>query len=97
MSGLSDNTEIFCGHEYTKSNLDWSSKVDLDNSDLLKYKEEISSKEVTIPSSIGLEKKINIFLRSLHPEGRMKQLSSNPVELLRILREMKSSKKTLEE
>lgn len=36
---LDDDTEIFCGHEYTKSNIEWSSKVDYENKDLLSYKE----------------------------------------------------------
>lgn len=92
---LEDDTDVFCGHQYTKSNVEWSSKVDYENEELLKYKQEIKVKEVTIPSTVGLEKKINVFLRSLEPKGVVGKLSKEPVELLRILREMKSNKKTL--
>lgn len=69
--------------------------MDHKNEDLLKYKGEIEGKTVTIPSSVGLEKRINVFLRSLNPSGVVGEISGDPVELLRKLREMKSNKVTL--
>ena len=60
-------TKVYCGHEYTKTNLDFCLKHDPDNQ-LLKVKSiEINAKlkknHPTIPTTIGEELKTNIFLR----------------------------------
>tara|TARA_Y100000992_G_scaffold294185_1_gene253631 strand:- start:527 stop:1285 length:759 start_codon:yes stop_codon:yes gene_type:complete len=64
---LPQETKIFCGHEYTKNNLDFCIKYDLNNSSLKEKSVEVESKLAnklpTIPSSIGEELKTNIFLR----------------------------------
>ena len=61
------DTKIYCGHEYTKSNLKFCLAFDSKN-DLLKQKaieieKKIKNKIPTIPTTIGEEIKTNIFLR----------------------------------
>ena len=64
---LPSETKVYCGHEYTKSNLNFCLKYDLNNSILKKKSTEINSKIKnglpTIPTTIGEELKTNIFLR----------------------------------
>ena len=64
---LPPETKVYCGHEYTKSNLNFCLKYDLNNSLLKKKSIEINSKITnglpTIPTTIGEELKTNIFLR----------------------------------
>lgn len=68
LSQLPDDTLVCCAHEYTLSNLKFALAVDATNSDLLAYEAHCQTQRKagipTIPSSIGLEKKINPFLRS---------------------------------
>ena len=64
---LPPETKVYCGHEYTKSNLDFCLKYDPDNSALKKKLVEINLKLKnnlpTVPTSIGEELNTNIFLR----------------------------------
>ncbi|CAB3370917.1 Hypothetical predicted protein [Cloeon dipterum] len=64
---LPDQTEVFCGHEYTQQNLKFAAHVEPQNEDI---KQKISwadatraKNEATVPSTIGEEKKINPFMR----------------------------------
>ncbi|MFQ3287976.1 MAG: hydroxyacylglutathione hydrolase [Alteromonadaceae bacterium] len=67
LSGLSENVQVFCAHEYTAANLAFALTVDPENIDLINYFNQVShlraQNKATIPSSIGLEKSINPFLR----------------------------------
>ena len=64
---LPQSTKVYCGHEYTKSNLNFCLKYDFNNSVLKEKSNEINSKLKnnlpTIPTTIGEELKTNIFLR----------------------------------
>ena len=64
---LADNTLVYCAHEYTQANLAFALTVEPLNEELQVYAAEVKAlrlqKKRTIPSSIGLEKKINPFLR----------------------------------
>ncbi len=71
LANLSDTTQIYCAHEYTLPNLRFARAVDPHNKAL---KQRITrdtqtriKKQPTIPSSIGLEKQTNPFLRPLNP------------------------------
>ncbi|HPF78466.1 MAG TPA: hydroxyacylglutathione hydrolase [Alphaproteobacteria bacterium] len=63
-----DDTKIYCGHEYTESNGKFCLNVDPDNQDLLermrKVVEKRSRQKPTIPTTIELEKKTNVFMRA---------------------------------
>ena len=65
---LDDNTKVFCAHEYTLANLHFALAVEPDNFELLNYYNQVVNKrnneQSTIPSSIGLEKAINPFMRT---------------------------------
>ena len=64
---LPQSTKVYCGHEYTKSNLNFCLKYDFNNPVLEEKYNEINSKLKnnlpTIPTTIGEELKTNIFLR----------------------------------
>jgi hydroxyacylglutathione hydrolase len=68
LAALPDETLVCCAHEYTLSNLKFALAVDGTNADLVAYVAECQAKRAanipTIPSRIGIEKKINPFLRS---------------------------------
>ena len=64
---LPPETKIYCGHEYTKSNLNFCLKYDPNNLNLqeksIQVISKIKSDLPTIPTTIGEELKTNIFLR----------------------------------
>lgn len=63
INSLPQDTFIFCGHEYTKSNLQWAKRI-LKDEEMEKYQQQISDKDMTIPSSVFLERKVNVFMRT---------------------------------
>jgi hydroxyacylglutathione hydrolase len=64
---LPDETRIYCGHEYTLNNGRFALTLEPDNAALVarvKEVEGLRNKNVpTIPSTMGLEKQTNPFLR----------------------------------
>jgi len=64
---LADSTQVYCAHEYTMSNLSFAYAIEPNNKALLGYMKEVAKKRqlglATIPTTIGLEKQINPFLR----------------------------------
>ena len=94
---LPEDTKIYCGHEYTKKNLEFCLKYDFSNVFLKKKSNWINSKiesySPTIPISIGEEKKTNIFLRCNEPSIK-KALNLNKAseqEIFSKLRDLKDS------
>jgi hydroxyacylglutathione hydrolase len=69
---LPDNTEIYCGHEYTLANIKFALTIEPHNGALQararEAEQEIASKRPTIPTMIGDEKRENPFLRADIPE-----------------------------
>ena len=67
LKALPPETKIFCGHEYTKTNLDFCLKYDTNNSSLkdksIKINSLLKRNLPTIPTTIDDELKSNIFLR----------------------------------
>ena len=67
IKNLPGDTRIFCGHEYTKSNLKFCMRFDKKNKDLskkIKWVNERLNKNIpTVPVSLSRELKTNIFLR----------------------------------
>lgn len=74
LAALPDDTRVFCTHEYTLSNLRFAAAVEPDNKDIADYLQRATSlrnrDEPTLPSSIGLEKLVNPFLRCHTPTVR---------------------------
>jgi hydroxyacylglutathione hydrolase len=64
---LPPSTEIYCGHEYTKKNLEFALTVDANNENVKKKlqwaKEKAERKESTVPSTVAEEKLFNPFMR----------------------------------
>jgi hydroxyacylglutathione hydrolase len=72
LRALPDDTEIFCGHEYTASNVAYARTVEPDNAVLQARAKEVAALRAadkpTIPVTIGAEKAANPFLRADVPE-----------------------------
>ena len=71
IKNLPPETKVYCGHEYTKSNLKFCLKYDLKNV-LLKEKAKVIEKKLenklpTVPTTINEEIKTNIFLKCDDP------------------------------
>ncbi|MAJ86475.1 MAG: hydroxyacylglutathione hydrolase [Cellvibrionales bacterium TMED148] len=71
LSSLPDQTRVFCGHEYTISNLLFAKAVEPDNQDIQSRiktdKTRLGRGIPTLPSTIGIEKLTNPFLRVEEP------------------------------
>lgn len=101
LSGLPEDTLVYCAHEYTLANLRFAKAVEPENPDLTER--ESSSADLrnrnlpTLPSTIGLEKRTNPFLRCNIPEviraaGRHSGSAMNtPLEVFSALRTWKNS------
>ena len=67
LAALPEDTEVYCAHEYTLSNLRFALAVEPGNEALaLRMRDETAKRAVglpTVPSSIGLERRTNPFLR----------------------------------
>lgn len=67
-AALPEATRVYCGHEYTEANLRFALAVEPNNADSLAYREKARALRAqnlpTLPSTIGLERRVNPFLRS---------------------------------
>ena len=68
LAALPGDTAVYCAHEYTRSNLQFALAVEPDNRETRKYLDRVQAQRAaglpTLPSSIGLERQINPFLRT---------------------------------
>jgi len=93
LSALPDETQMFCGHEYTEANGKFAQHVDASNGDVaeeVKNVKQLRNEGLpTVPSTIGMENRTNPFFR-------VKMLAqsvgaSSDVEAFARLREQKDS------
>ena len=97
LKNLPIDTKIYCGHEYTKKNLEFCLQYDPDNEFLIKKSNWINSKiesnSPTIPISIGEEQKTNIFLRCNEPsiKNALNLNNASEQEIFSKLRDLKDS------
>jgi len=74
LSALPDETAVYFGHEYTLSNARFALTIDPDNKRLQARVRDIeearAASRFTIPTTIGLEKETNPFLRVTDPAVR---------------------------
>lgn len=72
LARLPSRTQIYCAHEYTLSNLRFALAVEPSNAELASRYEADSRKResglATLPSTIGVERATNPFLRVMEPE-----------------------------
>ena len=102
LSELPLNTKVYCGHEYTLSNLSFALKVDKSNNILqVRYTDCIEARNndiPTIPSTLELEMQTNPFLR--HDQKDIQECimqkndylkDRNNMEIFKALREWKDN------
>jgi len=74
LASLPDATEIYCGHEYTQSNLRFALAVEPGNTQVQDALEETrrlrEAKRPTLPTTLGRERGINPFLRTAESDVR---------------------------
>ena len=96
LRALPDDFKLYCGHEYTASNIKFALTVEPENPVLKARAEEVKrlreANKPTIPTLLGEEKKANVFLRADEPSVaasvRMKDRSA--AEVFSELRERKN-------
>jgi hydroxyacylglutathione hydrolase len=96
LRALPDDFKLYCGHEYTASNVKFALSVDSDNAALKARAAEVTrlrgENKPTIPSLLGEEKKTNIFLRADDPSVAIKlhMKGASAAEVFGELRERKN-------
>jgi hydroxyacylglutathione hydrolase len=74
LTALPDDTKVYCAHEYTASNARFALSVDDDPALKARADDIFAARERgewTVPTTIGLEKATNPFLRAPQLAGRM--------------------------
>lgn len=93
-------TRVYCAHEYTLNNLAFAQSLEPDNHQIKEYtqvvQQRLTSKGISLPSTIGDELNINPFLRTQSPA--LRQLAEahygrmvNEVEIFSLIRELKDN------
>ena len=96
LAALPEETQLYCGHEYTQSNARFALTVDPDNALLAeraKIVEELrAAGKFTLPSTIGLELATNPFLRAEDPgvQIAVDMAGHDPVQVFAEVRERKN-------
>jgi hydroxyacylglutathione hydrolase len=72
LRALPDDTQLYCGHEYTAANVRFALTIEPNNVALRARAEQVKSLVAagrpTVPSLLGEEKRANVFLRADVPE-----------------------------
>ena len=94
---LPGDTKIYCGHEYTNSNLEFCLKFNPNNNYLKEnekiIKAKIKDKKPTIPTTIKDEIQMNIFLRydDLDVKSTLNLKNAPDLEIFKKLRDLKDN------
>lgn len=97
LSSLDDDTLVFCGHEYTVSNLKFAVSVEPSNEDIQRKLDwavsRVQNRLPTIPTTIGDERRTNPYMRNSIPDVKLAvgMPSASEVDVLKELRERKNS------
>ncbi len=87
LAALPADTKVCCAHEYTQDNLTFAWSIDADNDALAARIAEVwavrGRGECTVPSTIGLERATNPFLRASEPAVRQRLQAAMPDRDLR--------------
>lgn len=85
LAALDPDTRVCCAHEYTLSNIAFALACEPDNPQLLAWHDEARALRAaglpTVPTTIGLERQRNPFLRADRPDvqQRLAELHGGPV------------------
>ena len=97
---LPTNTNIYCGHEYTLSNLKFALEADDSNKELIeefkKVENKINSNIPSLPTTLDKELKVNPFLRcdNINIQNKIIEkfnVSDNELEIFTALRKWKDN------
>jgi hydroxyacylglutathione hydrolase len=92
---LDDSMRVYCGHEYTLNNGRFALTLEPGNADLRTRMHEVEALRAvgapTIPTTIGLEKRTNPFLRPNSPEIR-RTLNMQEASDVAVFAEMRARK-----
>jgi hydroxyacylglutathione hydrolase len=101
LAALPADTLVYCGHEYTLANLHFALHVEPGNEDIQQRIEAterlLSNHKPSLPSTMGLEKKTNPFLRCMQQsvissvEAYVNRQLTNTVDVFHELREWKNT------
>ncbi|MDE3115219.1 MAG: hydroxyacylglutathione hydrolase [Pseudomonadota bacterium] len=97
LMALPDDMRVYCGHEYTLSNARFALTLEPDNAALQARMREVTELRAkglpTIPTTIGLEKRTNPFMRPDSPELRrtLGMEKANDVDVLAETRRRKDN------
>jgi hydroxyacylglutathione hydrolase len=99
IAALPDDTRVYCAHEYTLANLRFAAAVEPGNADVLDTLESVQALRardgITLPTTLGLERRINPFLRCREPavhaaaEARAGTPLARPVDVFAVIRAWK--------
>lgn len=70
LAALPPDTAVYCGHEYTEANLRFARTVEPGNAAIAAHQAHCATRPAgkpSLPSTIGLERQINVFLRCAEP------------------------------
>jgi hydroxyacylglutathione hydrolase len=94
LAALPDETKVYCAHEYTASNARFALSVDDDPALAARAREVFAARERgewTVPTTVGLEKATNPFLRAPVLAGRMGLSGASDPEVFAAVRAAKDS------
>ncbi|KEY63896.1 hypothetical protein S7711_10175 [Stachybotrys chartarum IBT 7711] len=91
LAALPNDTVVYPGHEYTKSNVKFTASV-LENAAIKKLRDFAEANTVTTGKfTMGDEKEHNVFMRVEDPDVQRATGKTDPVEVMAALREMKNN------
>jgi len=97
LADLPDETRVYCGHEYTQANARFALTVDPENPLLAERAKAVdllrAQGRATLPTTIGLERATNPFLRAEDPQVQraVSMSEGEPVGVFTKIREMKNA------
>lgn len=99
LAALPPETQVYCGHEYTVSNLRFALTVEPENREAASYLEDCTVKrqrdEATLPSNMRRERNVNPFLRcdlesvKQAAEAKSGRRLQNQAEVFAVIRQWK--------
>jgi hydroxyacylglutathione hydrolase len=97
LAALPDDTQVYCGHEYTAANLAFAAAVEPDNADVAARAADVNAKAgaPTVPSTMASECRTNPFLRAAVPavaraaRARQPDVGTDPAAVFGALRAWK--------
>jgi hydroxyacylglutathione hydrolase len=94
---LPDDMQLYCGHEYTQSNIAFALSLEPENKALQDFTKTVKAKRAenqpTIPFSLKLEKQLNPFLRCADPafKAMLNMHHASDLEIFAFLRQQKDN------